>query len=34
MIKKLIKFYHAIADFILRNLNGCRVKWGAKKDGK
>jgi len=34
MIKRLIKIYHAITDFILRNMNGCKFKWGTKKDGK
>ncbi|MBA7573944.1 hypothetical protein ES708_15745 [subsurface metagenome] len=34
MIKKLTKFYQVIADFILSNLNGCKVKWGDKEGGK
>jgi hypothetical protein len=34
MVKRLVKICQAIADFILRNLDGCRVKWGAKKDGE
>ncbi|MBA7546078.1 hypothetical protein ES705_38461 [subsurface metagenome] len=34
MIKKLTKFYQAIADFILSNLNGCKVRWGEPKSKK
>jgi len=34
MIKKLIKIYQAIADFILSNLNGCKVRWRGKEGGK
>jgi len=30
MIKKLTKLYQAIVDFILGNLNGCKVKWRGK----
>ncbi|MBA7515694.1 hypothetical protein ES705_07737 [subsurface metagenome] len=34
MIKKFIKFYRAILDFILNNWNGCKVKWGEPKSKK
>ncbi|MBA7542059.1 hypothetical protein ES705_34375 [subsurface metagenome] len=27
MIRKLIRLYQAIADFILNLLRGCKVKW-------
>jgi len=33
MIKKLIKLYQVIADFIL-NRSGCKFKWGNRKDEK
>ncbi len=34
MIKKLTKLCQAIADLILSNLNGCKVKWSGKEGGK
>ncbi|MBA7613418.1 hypothetical protein ES703_20667 [subsurface metagenome] len=34
MIKKLTKLYQAIVDFILSNMNGCKVKWSGKEGGK
>lgn len=34
MIKKFIKLYQAIVDFILNNWNGCKFKWKDKGGGK
>ena len=34
MIKKLTKLYQAILDFILSNLNGCKVGWKGKEEVK
>lgn len=34
MIKKLIRFYQVIVDFILHHCNGCKVKWGKEGDKK
>ena len=34
MIKKLTKLCQSIADIILSNLNGCKIKWGGKEEVK
>jgi hypothetical protein len=32
MIRKLIRLYQAIVDFILNSLRGGKVKWGDTKE--
>ena len=34
IIKFVVKLYQAITEFILKNCNGCKVKWGDKKEVK
>jgi len=33
IIKFIIKICRTIADWLLNNLNGCKVRWGNSKEG-